>query len=219
MTYTITAQHVLNDIEFELAQGAISKNDLGRAVQQVKQHQNKLRNEVFQPGQELPKLQEIIGRQFQLNDMLITMLQEMAAAMQEMEQKSNRLQQWEQTAVFPPIPDIKNPVKPPDDSIWRDTGEVEAAMAEPLAIKLEAQPTNIPLIGSFIQRFKLGIHALVLFYLQKLADKQTAVNRTYGRWLLYADALHHDHKKEIHQLQTQIARLQERLDDIDASNV
>lgn len=212
MTYTITNQHILNDIEFELAQGAISKDDLGRAIQQVKQHQNKLRDEVFQPGQELPQLREIIGRQFQLNDMLITMLQEMAAATKEMQLQTKRLQQWRQTAVPPTIPDIKSPVAPPDDSIWRDTGEIESAMAETLAIDLEAQPTNIPLVGSFIQRIKLGIHALVLFYLQKFGEKQTAVNRVYGRWALYLDALHHHHQNEIHQLSTQLAALQDRLD-------
>ncbi|MCZ7673020.1 MAG: hypothetical protein M5U34_40820 [Chloroflexi bacterium] len=158
MTYTITAQRILDDIEFELAQGAISKDDLGRAIQAVKQHQNKLRDEVFQPGQELPQLREIIGRQFQLNDMLITMLQEMAASMQEMRLKNKRLQNWQQTAVTPPPTNTVNTITSPDDSIWWDTGEIETAIAEPLSIKLEAQPTTIPIIGSFVQRFKHNIH-------------------------------------------------------------
>lgn len=212
MTYTITAQRILDDIEFELAQGAISKDDLGRAIQAVKQHQNKLRDEVFQPGQELPQLREIIGRQFQLNDMLITMLQEMAASMQEMQLKNKRLQNWQQTAVTPPPTNTVNTITSPDDSIWWDTGEIETAIAEPLSIKLEAQPTTIPIIGSFVQRFKHSIHELVLFYLQKLAQKQTAVNRTYGRWILHSDALHHLHQHEIYQLQLQINALQARLD-------
>lgn len=212
MAYTITAQHILDDIEFELAQGAISKDDLGRAIQEVKQHQNKLRDEVFQPGQELPQLREIIGRQFQLNDMLITMLQEMAASMQEMQQKTKRLQSWQQTAVTPPTTNAVNAITPPDDSIWWDTGEIETAMAESLSIKLEVQPASIPLIGSFLQRFKHSMHELVLFYLQKFAQKQTAVNRTYGRWTLHSDALHHLHQSEIHQLKIQINALQARLD-------
>jgi len=212
MSYTITAQHILDNIEFELAQGAISKDDLGRAIEEVKQYQNKLRDEVFQPGQELPQIREIIGRQFQLNDMLITMLQEMAAAMQEMQLKTKRLQSWQQTAVTPPTTSTVNAITPPDDSIWWDTGEIETAMAESLSIKLEVQPTTIPLIGSFLQRIKHSVHELVLFYLQKLAQKQTAVNRTYGRWALHADALHHLHQNEIHQLQIQINTLQARLD-------
>lgn len=212
MTYTITAQHILDDIEFELAQGAISKDDLGRAIQAVKQHQNKLRDEVFQPGQELPQLREIIGRQFQLNDMLITMLQEMAASMQEMQLKNKRLQNWQQTAVIPAPTNTVNTSIPLDDSIWWDTGEIESAIAESLSIKLEAQPTTIPIIGSFVQRFKHSIHELVLFYLQKLAQKQTAVNRIFGRWTLHSDALHHLHQNEIHQLQIQINALQARLD-------
>lgn len=212
MTDTITAQHILNTIEFELAQGAISKDDLGRAIQEIKQHQNKLRNEVFQPGQELPQLREIIGRQFQLNDMLITMLQEMAASMQEMQLKNKRLQNWQQTAVTSPTSNTGATTTPPDDSIWWDTGEIETAMAESLSIKLEAQPTTIPLIGFFLQRFKHSVHELVLFYLQKFAQKQTAVNRTYGRWTLHSDALHHLHQSEIHQLQIQINALKARLD-------
>jgi hypothetical protein len=217
MTYTITAQHILNEIEFELAQGAISKDDLGRAIQEVKQYQSKLRDEVFQPGQDLPQMREIIGRQFQMNDMLITMLQETAAAMHEMELKTKRLQNWQQTAVLPETSDTIIFSLPPDDSIWRETDEVESAMEDPLSIQLEAQPTSIPIVGHFLQRLKYSVHELVLFYLQKFAQKQTAVNRIYGRWILHFDALHHLHQNEIHQLQTQINALKAQLDAADDS--
>ncbi len=217
MTHFLTAEDVLNEIEFELAQGAISKDDLGQAIQEVKKYQNKLRSEVFQPKEEMPPLRELVGRQFQLNDMLITMLQEMAATMQEMQLKSKRLAHW-QSSHSPPARPSTTAVPPLDNSIWRDEQEIHEAMAEALEVDMEIRPTNVPVVGSWLQRFKHEMHALVVFYLRKLADRQTAVNRTYGNWALYFDTLHHYHQKEIHQLKRDIAALQEQLDARDTSN-
>lgn len=205
MKSVLTAQDVLSDIEFELVQGAISKDELGRGVVQVKEYHNKLRSELFQPGQEHPDWQEVAARQFQLNDMLLTLLQEMAAAHQERIVQARRQNQQRppQAAVT-----TSTVVAPGDDTIWRDTSDIENAMSETLEIKLDARPTNIPLLGAWLHRLKYEIHSLVIFYLQKLAQRQTAVNRTYGDWLLYFDALH---QHQDGQLQAQLTELENRL--------
>ena len=208
MPHSLTAEDVLKEIEFELVQGAISKDDLGRAIQEVKRYQNKLRSEVFQPGQDMPQLRELTGRQFQFNDMVITLLQEMAAAMQEMQLKTKRLSRWQQS---PPVTGTASQVSTApqkDDSIWRDDKDLHAALQEDLEVELEMRPTSVPLVGSFLQRFKHEMHALVVFYLRKLAGRQVAVNRTYGEWALYFDALHQHHQAEIHQLRMKIAALE-----------
>lgn len=204
MKSVLTAQDVLGDIEFELVQGAISKDELGRGVVQVKEYQNKLRSELFQSGQKPPDWQQVAARQFQLNDMLLTLLQEMAAAHQERAVLSRR--QHERQPPLMPTPAAL--ADSPDDDLWRDTADIENAMSETLEIKLEARPTNIPVLGIWLHRLKYEMHSLVIFYLKKLAGRQTAVNRTYGDWLLYFNALHQHQDNQLH---ARLSELEKRL--------
>lgn len=87
MKSTLTASDVLANIEFELMQGAISRDAFGRSLQEVRQHQNKVRQEVFGDGQQELNLREALSRQFQLNDMLLTLLQEMSGGFEEMQRQ------------------------------------------------------------------------------------------------------------------------------------
>jgi hypothetical protein len=212
MQNKLTAQDIINDIEFELAQGAISKDDLGQGIKRIKQYQNQLRNEVFQPGQEMPQLRELVGRQFQINDMLIILVQETAAALQDMQQTNKRLANWQPLySTDRTIPE-STAVSALYEPIWHDEDEIHSAMADRLNVKLEMQPSNVPLLRSWLQRFKHEAHSLVLFYLRKLADRQTIINHTYGSWLLRFHTLHQQQQQEIHQLQAQLTSLQARLD-------
>jgi hypothetical protein len=228
MTQQLTAEHVLQDIEFELVQGAITRDDLGQGIQAVKQYQSKLRSEVFQPGQEMPQLREVVARQFQLNDMLLTLLQETAAATQEMQLKTRRLASWQPETLAPPPTASSLPptsataalmpptavslpstaVSPTQTIAGRDERELYQAMNETLDVKLEMQPSNLPLVGSWLQRFKLEMHSLVLFYLRKVTERQTAVNRTYATWALYFNTLHQQQQQQIYQLQARLAALE-----------
>lgn len=205
----LTAQDVLSDIEFELIQGAFSKDDLGQGIKQLKLYQNELRSQIFEPGQQMPALREVVGRQFQLNDMLITMLQEMAAAMQEMQQQTRRRAIRLSSL---PAAQMDGEAAAANDELGRETDDLEAAMAETLALELEARPTNIPVIGTWLHRLKYEMHTLVLFYLQKFGAKQTAVNQTYGDWLLYFNALR-QHENEL--LRAQLAQMEARLRELE----
>jgi hypothetical protein len=220
MMQPLTADDVVQDIEFELIQGAITRNDLGQGIQAVKQYQAKLRTELFAAGQEMPPMREIVARQFQLNDMLITLLQEMAAATQEMQLKSSRLAHWQPVLAPTTAGSLPNALLIPQPVITtdivlvepletetnhgRDTRELQQTLNDPLTIKLEMQPSNLP----FWRRFKAEMHNLVLFYVRKLAERQTAINHTHTDWALYFNTLHQQQQQQIQQLQAQIAALQ-----------
>ncbi len=207
MTQSLSAADILRDIEFELVQGALTRDDLGQGIQAVRLYQNRLRHKVFQSGREMPPLRELIARQFQLNDMLITLLQETAAAMQETQLRQKRLAQWQPASAHP----LTAAIPFPNEDNWRDEAELQAALNEPLTIKMEIRPGRLPLIGTWIQRLKHEVHSLVLFYLRKLGDKQAAINQIYGQWALYFHTLHQQQQREIHQLQAQLAELQAQL--------
>jgi hypothetical protein len=61
---------VLASIEFELAQGCISRDDLGASIQAVRQYQNKLRGEALELVKRPEDMQEVVTRLFQINEML-----------------------------------------------------------------------------------------------------------------------------------------------------
>jgi len=76
----VTAQDVIRDIEFEIAQGLVVRQDLRQAIHAVKKFHSKTRREVFGPDGKAADLREIASRQFQINDMLITLLEEVTTA-------------------------------------------------------------------------------------------------------------------------------------------
>lgn len=213
MSTSISSQDILDDIEFELAQGAISRDDLGRGILAVKQYQSKLRTELLQPDQEEPALRAALGRQFQLNDMVLTLLQETAAAVRDF-----RLQLQRDRQLSSPPRDQRAASSEPSDvgvtlteDQWRDTTPLRDAGKTSLEPELDLRPTSLPIIGFVLQRLRHAFHTLVLFYLRKLGDKQKKINNTYSEWLLYQDSLHRYHEEENVRLRRQVIELEKRL--------
>jgi hypothetical protein len=207
-----TAQDVLDDIEFELLQGTITHDDLGRGIAAIKQHQNKLRAELLAPERADPDLREALGRQFQLNDMLLTLLQETAVALQANNQKIEQLSRRRPAAPppQPPAPTDKTAALP-DDTIWREPAPLQQAATTKLTPQFDMQLATVPVIGSWLQRLRHAAHSLVLFYLSKLGDRQQQINQTYTDWLLYHHALHQYQAEETTHLRQQINALEKRL--------
>ena len=50
------------------------------------------------------------------------------------------------------------------------------AQLAPINLKLNVQPSHIPIIGRFITQAKLALHQLILFYLNDLAAQQSTFN-------------------------------------------
>ena len=78
MAYSPNAQNIISDIEFELAQGMVAQEDIGEAVEAVKQFQNSARVKTFQTLKATDHYRESFNRLFQVTDMLTALLQEFA---------------------------------------------------------------------------------------------------------------------------------------------
>ncbi len=206
MKRSLTASDILSDIEFELAQGAISRNDLGQGIQAIKQYQNKMRSEVFLSARQTVDRRETVGQQFQINDMHVTLMQEMAAAIQSLRSDLRQIGEVRQNA---PVASIMR---------W-STAEVENAMrSKALHVKPDVRSIGVPVIGGLLQRLRVALHHLPLFYVQRLADKQAAINRTYGEWILHLTRLYEGQQEEIEALGSQVAALQNRLAELERSS-
>ena len=62
-----------------------------------------------------------------------------------------------------------------------------------------------------MRRLRLMLHDLVLFYLRQLAQKQVAVNQTYGEWVLHLIEMSEHQQDHIDLLNARVAALETRL--------
>ncbi|MDX1664109.1 MAG: hypothetical protein R3272_09960 [Candidatus Promineifilaceae bacterium] len=210
MPTTLTSEDILADIEFELAQGSISRDDLGRGIVAIKKHQSKLRSELLGTGREDIELRQALAKQFQMNDMLLTLLQETSASIQNLKLQVRRTNEL---APRPPAPTSLKEVDEDSsltDHQWRDRETLRDAVATSLQPEMDIRPTDLPLAGSLLRRLRYAAHMLVLFYVRRLGEKQQEVNRTFGDWFLYQDALHRSYAEENARLRRRIAALEER---------
>jgi hypothetical protein len=219
MPLPITAQDILEDIEFEIAQGIISE-ELGEGLEAIKIHQNKVRSQIFKNLKATDPYREVISRQFQTTDMLIAILQEMALNLQAMKleikrlrhsssseqpdgrgnalqvereytsKARNRVDYLSSSLELPPTDEINDAIKP-----------------EAIHVDLQARPVQWPLIGWLFTKLKILYQRPAFFYTQILVNRQAEVNRILGNRILQIESW-------ISLQQTQIEALKEQIDSL-----
>lgn len=210
MKTSLNIQNVIADIEFELMQETIMTGDLGEGIQQIKSYQNQMRRQLFDKSTAMVALEEIAIKQFQINDILITLLQEVVIGQRELTRKFEIFGKKRHSLDTLSSTELVEFYRRKDaqDAVVeeRETVTVKSAMADDLSVQLTMQPTNVPLISSIINYVKIEFHNIVLFYLRLFAKKQVSVNQVYGDWLLYLNSLNRHNQEEIDILREQFNR-------------
>jgi hypothetical protein len=200
----------------------MSREDLGQSVQAVRQHLNKTRSELYQSEHKGLDSREIASRQLQIDDMLLTLLQETAGRIQRLEMEvrhARRLMRDAEPTVLanetgPRIPqllDLWTPEGPDEDPFGWPPTEIEGAMRDAaLQLGPQVRPVSMPLVGGLLTRLRDAVHDLPLFYTRRLAKKQAVVNRTYGNWILHLYRLLQYQQNQIQALIGQLAALEAR---------
>ena len=234
MEHRVSAQRIWDDIEFELAQGLPSQDELGRSIRAVQQHQDTVRATVFGKGGRLGDLREIVARQFQINEMLLTLLQETATSLRKVQLDVERISRAPHHAPASPqfpavaavaapmggqtveetLRDISDPARSPGslDGVSRPLSDLEQGMrpdALALSMPREGQSTT-PLVGGLILRIKRAFHRLVLFHVRSLSERQGAINRTYGEWIRYQAGLVERQGEKLSGLSRRLAAIETR---------
>jgi len=231
MKRSISAEDVLSEIEFELVQGTISRDELGQSVQAVRKYQNKLRGEILEGMSSKGNNREAMSRLLQINDMLLTLLQEMTTRIQSLQlelRKTHRVQQRLSaagTAISEPgtgagsgqwdplVGDRPEQLftgqltlHGPDEGLdYVSPTEVEDAMySDALRVSLDVRPTNVPFIGGLVRRWRVALHNLTVFYVNRLATQQSPINQTYGDWILRLIRLYQDQQAQIEAVSQQL---------------
>lgn len=216
----LTANTVLQDIEFELVQGAISRDDIGRSISLLKKRQNRLREEYFGAERRMDR-ETLVARQFQLNDMLLTLLQEMAA-----DARATRLELHkfgEMTLSGLPaeraaaeqrlLTDmwLASELNPYLEG-WPPQDLEEAMREESLLPQMVLQPPRIPVIGKWLNRMRIALHKVAIFYVTRMAEQQVRINASYGSWIERLVRHSHEQQEKIHVLSEQVTVLQAQVE-------
>ncbi len=223
MTPAATVADILRSIEFELAQGAISRTDLGDGLNAVRQFQNKARTATFESDKAFADIRALITQQYQINDMHLTLLQELTAAVQAVQLDVRRVSQLPPREVTvtahspstPPAPTASSAVPlPPTDwpsddlaPAWPNEPIENAMRPDTLKLKIDVRPSPAPLVGGLLRRVRAAFHNLTLFYLQQIGQKQTGINQIYGERLLQLTDLVQQQQQQIDALRAQVAAL------------
>jgi len=215
MINSLKPENIIEEIQFELAQGLIRKEELGEAIRSVRNFSNKIRKEILENYPLDGKLRDIFRKQFQLIEMLTKLIEENALLTQNLKIMINH----------------RRVVNPGLDRIHLDNPAVREAFAStagedlllnqnyyllnqeeilkviaPKTLKIDMPITKgrtslTTKIKSFL---KLLYHRPAFFYTLQLGEKQEKINTIFGYWLmkLYTNS---------QMQQDQINRLNEQL--------
>jgi hypothetical protein len=231
MAKSVNVQDILEDIDFEIAQGVILQDGLGQGVEAVKQYQNNVRVDTFEKLKLTDPYREILSRQFQLNDMLITLSQEMAKTIQSMQHGLKNLNQvpiratqeagpaktWRPNGTATGPSDVDTWVSEIDDPPL-STEEIENVMQpEAIHVDLQMRTINIPIIGWLATRLRIFLHRPALFYTQIFSHKQAPVNRAFGDWILRLNDLIQIQNEQVGALNAYVAELDARIQKLEGT--
>jgi hypothetical protein len=211
---SLSVQDALDDIDMELLQDAVQRDDLGQSVQNVRRFEDDARKEALDSGNK-PDYRAIANRQFQLNDMLLALLQELSVRQRALELE---LRAHSSAAIGDQVPASGSPgadeaARPLSEDLVRQLDAIQAVMHDDaLRLQLEVTPSETPVVGRLLGNMRAAVHSLVVFYGNQLAAKQTEVNRVYGdvlQQLLLARA--EDRADAAAQLQAQAAEFSAEL--------
>jgi hypothetical protein len=212
MSKSPSARDVLDDIEFEIAQGAISRDDLGQSIQAVTKHLHELRGQAARVNRAKGYDPEMIGRLLQLDSMLITLIQEVTATVNVLRDRTAAAANSPAHAARSAGAGTASRAEPIVDFDTRDAQmdqilkDLDAHMsARSLHIEMNVRASQAFLIGPLLTRVRVALHHLVLFYVRQLADRQKAVNRLYGEHI-------RDLTLQVYALRVQVQHMNEKAD-------
>lgn len=226
MTTGFTIADLLRDIEIELLQGDVLDREVSASVAEIRRFQQRLRTELLDGGSRVD-LRAVAGRQFEMNDLLLTLLHETALRLEALQREQHvvirRLVDSVPLTTATAAPATPTPadeealpaagaVAAPVDEWTRRLVEVEAAMrGDALQLDVAVQGSATPVIGAALNSAKAALHSLVIFYINRLAERQAAINRLYGQWIIHLHEQNRAQEDELGQLRAAVRAVQARV--------
>lgn len=230
MKQKITAQDILNDIEFEIAQGMLSKQSFGPALEAVRQFQNRLRIQAFKSIKINHPQREIISKQFQTVDMLLVIVQEMALRIQALQNSLENLapEHADKLSIGQPsktsldnerlnpafdtgFPSGGTPGGAASQTARSPEEVLQAMRPETISVPLQVRPIRWPMLGGLLTRLRILYQRPAVHYTALLSERQAPVNRALGDRILYLEALLQEQNQRIIALEKSLLETRQAL--------
>lgn len=213
MTNSPTADEILRDVEFEILQGALGQDDLGQALQTARRFHTRSRHELLST-ETRGRDRDLAARQFQMDDMLLALLQEVAGRLRRLQIELHRTAglmpaagAGDRTGASESLAGTSPPhLADPDPGVPPGSAQ-RAIEIEKLDVEAHIRPVRLPLIGGLLTRLRATLHTLPVFYVRQLAEQQIEVNRALSESLAQVNRLLAEQQAQIEALSRQVQAL------------
>ena len=215
MARSYMVKDILDDIEFEILQGTIASQEIKKGLEDVRAYQNKARGEALARLKLTDPQREVFSRQFQIIDMLLNLMMELALTVQSTQadarriglalptrqetgsdRGANNLGDASRATVNPMAAEIVSSLE------FKPAAELESIMQpDTLAFEPQMQSIRIPVIGPLFTKLRLFYQRPALHFTRLLAHRQSEANRILSERLLFLEAVVEAQQAQIEKLQ------------------
>lgn len=235
MKRPITVTDILNSVEFELLQQTLIQDDVTEGVHRLRAYQADARNQLRQQSAP-PSNNSLVELQINTNEMMLTLIQLLDHQVQALQQELRRAAQL--TVHQPGISrseravsaetdaaqarDASTSLDTSDDSLSDQSTEEHPPEAfnafvgdmyldrELGPIEMDVHESHAPVLGGVLNRVRMSLHELVLFYVNKVVEQQTDVNRAYADALRDLLATVRTQSLELQELRNRLSQLEQQ---------
>ena len=212
----LTPQDIIEEIEFELAQGVIGKHGPGRSIGEVREFTHRMRDTVLGAYKKDGDLRDILRKQFQLTEMLLKLQEESTGSFQALQLNFEKHCRSAETGrAFPSGTEIRSHPKKNDEISLKkkyfflhQKEILEINTGHYLKPEMPVTRGKSVWMTRLIYFFKMLYHRPAYFYAAQLGKKQETVNQIFGDWLIKLNANNQNFFEELEQFSDRLSRLE-----------
>lgn len=217
----LTPKDIIEEIEFELAQGIIGKFGPGRSIGQVREFTRKTRDTILDKYKIHGNLRDIIRKQFQLTEMLLKLLEESAASFQSLQ--LNFEQHCRSVGLSSDdLPPSGNGIRSiPKNTDGNSLKKRYFFLSQKEILKINPAhylKPEVPIsrrrsvwLTRIVNFLKMLYHRPAYFYAGQLAKKQETVNQIFGDWLIKLNANNQNIFEKLENISGRLSRLEKEM--------
>jgi hypothetical protein len=214
MTDLPTADTIIHDIEFELLLGIAPSGDVARALAEIRREQNRLRSEYAGKRGRVDG-RDVAGALLRVNDMLLGVLQEVLSRQANVEAAVDRAARRQVEGDWVAAP-LEDGAPGSGEEVAREVADADRALSSVAPdlwpdVTLDVRPLPVPIAGRFIDRLRLALHRVSVYYVRRLAGQQGPVNVYQAGEVERLNRIVSEQQRRLAALEDEISRLRAQL--------
>ena len=209
MTRQINVDDILKLVEFELTQQYLPQDDISEAIQRLHKFQTHWYSEILNKGK-APKIEEVVHALFNANQTMIMLIQTISSKFEATQLELMRLKQFIANKILgEQYEDSKldlssiSYIKDYLDSISFNLANINTSYN----LSIQMQRSNIPIIGTLLNRIRAAFHQLVYFYMNRYVSNQNSLNEAYKKLIQDLVYLNSEYIKQLQILTLKLEEL------------